>query len=74
MEEDSQLTNPKGPIIDMTEQNQEKEFHTPTLGANQVNEEGGVDAIEGDDDPSVGKIDLMLGVVMLYTDVPGFYH
>lgn len=74
MNEDSQLADLVNNIIELTKENQEGKFHTPTLGVNQVNEADGTDATIGDEDPYVGKFDLILDVVALYVDVPGSHH
>lgn len=60
--------------MDLTKENQEAEFHIPTLGVNQVHEVGGTDGTADDEDPYVGKFNLMLDVVALYTDAPGSNH
>lgn len=74
MDKDSQLTDPTGTIVDLTEEHQEKEFHTPIPGENQINQEGGTDAALGEDKPFHEEFDKMLDVTALYADVLGPNH
>lgn len=60
--------------MDLVEENQEGEFHTPTLVADQVNKADDTNATMDEEDSYVGKFDVMLDVGALYTNVPGLDH
>lgn len=60
--------------MDLAKEDQEGEFHTLTLVVGQVNEADGTNATMDEEDPYVGKFDMMLDVGALYNDVPSSDH
>lgn len=71
---ESQPADPADTKMDLIEEHQEREFHTPRLGVHQVDEAGGTDGTITDEDPYVRKFDVMLDVGTLYNDILGSNH
>lgn len=70
MIEDTELTKPAAPMMDLIEEHQEGKFHNPILKVPQDDEAGGTDYTMEEKDPDVGRFDVMLDVSTLNTDGP----
>lgn len=70
MDKDSHPAEPTDTAMGLTEENQEGEFHTPTLRVNQAEKTSGTNATMQEKDLYVQRFDVMLDIGSIYADAP----